>query len=132
MQWMKNMQLASKPWVNKPLQVNTDLQLCRHAAVRSSPPQLPPDPSLPQEECVCALCKNDVCVFGCYTTSHQHVPCQCECVSVCVCVRLIVHHWTTKGEATPVNKIQKKCTIMHIHYTGNRHVFAYFCVYISV
>lgn len=30
MQWRKKLQLASKPWVNKPLQVNTELQLPCH------------------------------------------------------------------------------------------------------
>lgn len=75
MQWMKKLQSALKPWVNKPPQVNKALQLCRHTS----------DPSLHQEEClfVC-MCVMSCCVSGFWVSSHglQHEPCQCSLCDV--------------------------------------------------
>lgn len=67
-----------------------------------------PDPSLPEDKCVCTYecvsCKIMYArEFGHYTTNHQHAPCQCDvCVKPCTDV---VCQWS-KGKATLDIKIR--------------------------
>lgn len=157
MQWMKKLQLASKPWVNKPLQVNTELQLYRHAAV-SSPTPHPPTTAWPKPAwrgvCVCERYLK-WCMCVCLGVTPQATSMFHASASVCDVTYMYSSLFTSgprgrqlqstgsqavakvwcldftlgiKGRKKLTCHFKMLFTIMHIHCTGNIHVFPYDCI----